>query len=265
VVLHPLIRSPVRATGGCSSAWPTIERTQKQIAQDYLLVTQPDHAALAGALAARFVAPKFPSIDAQIARAIEVHDSGWAIFKPEADPHVTPSFDKSGKPISFLEVDPSDFLRAWTESIHQAEAVCAAGGYIVSSHFCALAEWRLSAASDTAENTQRLKAFLQVEIARRERLQRLAGRSREELRELLLVLQFCDLLSLYLCCGATEAVEFPQQFEAGNVRVVRDNQAFVLEPSPFGGAAEGASVGVRAQRFSAGKNQASTELGFVLM
>ena len=263
MVLQPVVQA--KAASGCSEAWPVIERTQRQIAPEYLLVTQPDHAALAGALAARFAAPGFPGVDAHISRAIEVHDSGWAIFQPEADPRVAPCIDRNGKPISFLEVDPPDFLRAWIESINHAEAVCAAGGYIVSSHFCVLGEHRLRGGIDTADNTQRLKTFLQTETARRERLQRLAKRSSEELRELLLVLQFCDLLSLYLCCGATDAVEFPQPFEAGKVRVRRENQAFVLEPSPFGRASEGASIGVSAQRFIAGKNQASTELGFLLM
>ncbi len=262
MVLHPVVEATT--TSGCYAAWPIIERTQKQMAREYVLVSQPDHAALAGALAARFAAPGFPLMDATISRAIEVHDSGWAIFPAEADPQISPQVDGNGKPISFLETEPSDFLRAWTQSVDHAEAVCAAGGYIVSSHFCALGEWRLSGGIDTALNTQWLKSFLHVETARRERLQKLAGHSRERLQELLLVLQFCDLLSLYLCCGATDAVEFPQQFEAGKVRVHRENQVFILDPSPFGRATEGASVGVRAQRFAHGKNQASTEMGFIL-
>lgn len=264
MVLHPVIETSARTSGGWSAAWPAIEHTQKQVAREYLLVTQPDHAALAGALAARFAAPGFPEIDAGISRAIEIHDSGWSIFPPEADPKFTPHLDRSGKPISFLEVDPSDFLLAWSRSINNAEDVCAAGGYIVSSHFCALAEWRLDGVRDTPENTQRLRAFLQSETARQERLQRLAARSREQLRDLLLVLQFCDLLSLYLCCGATDAVELPQEFAAGKVRVGREDQAVLLHPSPFGNT-EGVSLGVRAQRFAAGNNQASTELGFVVL
>jgi hypothetical protein len=263
VVLHPLVKAT--AAHVCSAAWPVIERTQKLIAREYLLVTQPDHAALAGALAARFAASGFTSIDANIARSIEVHDSGWAVFQPEANPQVAPQVGPQGKPISFLEVEPADFLRAWTESINHAEAVCAAGGYIVSSHFCLLGEWRLNGGTDSVENAQSLNAFLQVEAARRERLQRLTEYSSDELRELLSVLQFCDLLSLYLCCGATDAVEFPQQFEAGKVRLRRENQAVLLEPSPFGRMNAGASLGVRTQRFAAGKIQASTELGFVLM
>ncbi len=233
MVLHPLLPGAPPPATGYQPAWPVIERSQHQLADEYWLVTQPDHAALAGALAARIVAPGFPRVDPLIARAIEVHDAGWAIFDAEARVTAAPGVDGRGKPLSFLEIDPPHFLRAWTASIDRAESVCPGGGYIVSRHFCALGEGRLASAIDGPENSSRLRAFLAQESERRDRLQPRAGRTPVELGSLLLVLQFCDLLSLYLCCGATDPVEFPQQFAPGKVRIKGENQALVLRPSPF--------------------------------
>jgi hypothetical protein len=242
-----------------------IARSQKQLAETYWLVAQPDHAALAGALAACMVAPGFPRVDPLLARAIALHDAGWAIFDSEASLTAAPEVDDRGKPISFLEIDPPRFLRAWTASIDRAESVCPAGGYIVSRHFCTLGEGRLNSAIDGPENSSRLRAFLAHEAERRRRLQAQGDRSPAELETLLLVLQFCDLLSLYLCCGAGDAVEFPQQFAPGKVRIRRENQAFVLQPSPFRCCRSDpeVSLGVEARRFPSA-TAATTTLAFLL-
>jgi hypothetical protein len=263
VVLHPIPPKAPTTTSGYQPAWPVIEGAQRQLASEYWLVSQPDHAALSAALAARFAAPGFPCIDPVIARAIEVHDAGWALFDPEARVTSAPAVDAHGKPLSFLEIDPPDFLRAWAASIEQAASVCPAGGYIVSRHFCALGEGRVAAAVDGPENSSQLSAFLACEAAHRQRLRQQAGLPELELEALLLVLQFCDLLSLYLCCGATDAVEFPQQFAPGKVRIRRENQAFIMQPSPFRRCESDTevSLGVEARRFP---SNAITTLAFLL-
>ena len=67
------------------------------------------------------------------------------------------------------------------------------------------------------------------------------------------MLQFCDVLSLYLCCGAAQDVEFPQRFGAKPIRLRREaraaDQAAVcrFEPSPFIGG--GVDLAVLARRF----------------
>ena len=230
------------------------------------MVSQSDHAALAGALAASFVSPEFPRVDPPIARAIEVHDSGWALFAPEARVEAAPRLDSRGKPLSFLEIEPPDFLRAWAASIDRSESVCPAGGYIVSRHFCALGEGRLASAIDAAEDSARLRWFLQREAERQRRLLAQSGRSAAQLEDLLLVLQFCDLLSLYLCSGATDAVEFPQSFAPGRVGIRCENQAFILQPSPFRSGNETdamISLGVEARRYPAEPPRTAT-LAFLL-
>lgn len=266
MVLHPVLDEAPNSAGGCVPAWQVIERTQKQLANEYWLVTQPDHAALAGALASRMTAPGFPTVDPLVARAIGVHDSGWAIFDSEDRSGPAPIVNRRGKPVSFLEIEPADFLHAWTASIDRAESVCPAGGYTVSRHFCALGEGRLGARIDTPEDSALIQAFLHYEGKRRCHLQPLTGRSTGELENILLVLQFCDLLSLYLCCGASDAVEFPQPFAPGRIRARREKQVFILEPSPFRKTKDDAelSLAVEARRCPTRVAPNTTTLAFLL-
>jgi hypothetical protein len=214
-------------------AWQAVERLQRAQAPAYRLVTQPDHALLAGALAALFVAPGFPALDPLVVRAIEVHDAGWSLLDPEADPSAPPALDDAGKPLSFIEVSPPDFLRAWGASIDTAEHVCAAGGIIVSAHFRRLSHHRLNAAKDSAEHVALLHQFDERETLRQQRLRPLTSVTDRDLASFLEALQFCDLLSLYLCCGAEEEVEFPQDFAAGRVRLRHRDGRVELDPSPF--------------------------------
>lgn len=263
MVLHPLATGAALPLSDFQPAWRVIERTQKVLADSYWLVTQPDHAILAGALASGIVSPEIPIIDAATARAIAVHDAGWAVFDAEASVTATPALNARGKPLSFLEIEPPQFLRAWTASIERAMGVCPAGGYIVSRHFCALGEARLAAGVDLPENSARLRSFANQEAERRERLMAEAARSQEELDSLLLVLQFCDLLSLYLCCGAGEAVEFPQEFSCGKVRMRCAKDVWVLQPSPFrcGSSHQEVSLQVKARGYPSAE---TTEFTFRL-
>jgi hypothetical protein len=97
-----------------------------------------------------------------------------------------------------------------------------------------------------------IETFLGQAAARQERLSAAASVPPRDLERLLLVLQFCDLLSLYLCCGSNEAVEFPQEFAAGRVRLSPRDGAFFLQPSPFrarGKSSVGVSIAVQARRY----------------
>jgi hypothetical protein len=226
--------------------WEAIARAQKWPAEEWWLIAQPDHAALSGALAAGFAAQGFPQVEESVARAIGLHDAGWAIFSSEADAGAPPRLDERGCPLPFFEVPPPDFLRAWNRSVEVAEDVCRAGGYIVSRHFAWLGEYRLQVADDPPEIRARIGEFIAQQQARQERLR--PDRPLERLESLVTVLQFCDLLSLYLCSGSQETVEFPQQFAAGKVRARAQDGAYHLQPSPFA-ANGGLSVAVEARRY----------------
>ncbi len=205
-------------------------------------------------MAAGFVSPKFPVIDPLIAKVIGLHDAGWATFDSERDLTAPPML-RENRPVAFFEIEPAVFLCAWTASIDRAEQVSAAGGILVSRHFTWLADFRLRNASDSDDVRQSILAFLNDESKRQQRLLVDAKFPPQQLDALLRVLQFCDLLSLYLCCGSTERVEFPQEFSGERVCITPEDGAFVLTPSPFEPAAGkpnlGLSVAVEARRYPA--------------
>jgi hypothetical protein len=259
VVLHPITADQWLDRGippahGFISAWQAVERKQKQPAEDWWLIAQPDHAALAGDLAACLNFPKFPKLDQDVIRAITLHDAGWAQFDGgergtgrhlEAVLH-DPQLNDEGRPLSFLDVKPAKFVKAWTDSIVRAGQAGPIGGLIVSEHFCRLARNRLESGNDEPADTRMLQEFLNSEGRRQGDLQKDDSRSAEEIAFLTDILQFCDLLSLYLCCGAWESVEFPHQFNGCVIQLSREGEMCRIEPSIFG---PGISLGVTARRY----------------
>jgi Protein of unknown function (DUF3891) len=258
MVLHPIESLKLNAHRDAQqvviSAWEAVERKQKQGSEEWWLIAQPDHAALAGDLAALLDTPLIPKLDEPILRAISLHDSGWAHLDGGErgtghDLEISlrePPVDANGKPLSFLEMTPEEFVIAWQESIQRASEVSNVGEFMVSEHFCRLARSRLESGKDEAPDRQRVKDFLAHEAKRQSELQSNQLRLEEQLPLLLDVLQFCDLLSLYLCCGAAEPVEFPQKFSGASVMLTRKGEMYELTPQLFG---TGASLGVTARRF----------------
>jgi hypothetical protein len=236
-------------------AWDTVLRTQRQAASDWWLVAQPDHAALAGDLAARIRAPQFPRLDADIVQAIALHDEGWAAFDR------APILNGRGRPLSFFEMALKDFLRAWWDSIERAQQESPIGGILVSEHFCRLGRWRLQTVQDTPQDRAAVREFLEREAERQQQLSRRQDRGLKEILVLVDVLQFCDLFSLYLCCGARDAVEFPQKFNGQAVCIHRDGELFRTDPPLFGG---GASLAVRARRYPSSQVSGATTLPLLL-
>jgi len=75
------------------------------------------------------------------------------------------------------------------------------------------------------------------------------------------------VLSLYLCCGAAQDVEFAQRFGAKPIRLRREatrDQAAVcrFEPTPFTGG--GVDLAVLARRFPAEREPSTVTLPFLL-
>lgn len=251
---------------GALPVWVAVAERQKQCAESWWLVAQPDHAALSGDLAAKFVSPLFPKITPAVAEAVGSHDAGWSIFPPEADPEVEPMMGDDWKPRSFMEFPPQDFLRAWAGSIERAESICAEGGIMVSRHFCWLGEVRLKQQVDAESEAQLVRDFLAREAGRQQRLMAKAGITQQQSDDLVKVLQFCDVLSLYLCCGADEEVEFPHNFGSGPVRLKRAGDLYSLSPSPFQNSDQPRTInlGVTARKYPAEGGPALRTLTFLL-
>jgi hypothetical protein len=202
-------------------AWDAIFPTQRERADRYLLVAQDDHARLAGELAAAFRQNWLTDLDDEVVDAIRLHDCGWRAL----DEKLLARARDGAAPVSFLDMSVPEFLAAWTESIERVAAGSAKGGAVVSLHFSRLAEYRLSVRQDTPEDARRLEAFLQSETRRRS----LGLAGDHSISWFTDALQLCDLVSLYLSCGATAAVAFPQF--GGKLKLRREDEKYVVEPT----------------------------------
>jgi hypothetical protein len=97
----------------------------------------------------------------------------------------------------------------------------------VSRHFARIAE---HGAVKFAEGDRQITTrFLERETARQKQLAAKQSHSAEELELLTDVLQFCDLLSLYVCSGARENVEFPEYFGL-KALLTAEAEGYRLEP-----------------------------------
>ena len=201
------------------SIWNAIFATQQQ--PPGWFITQADHAHLAGEIAAKISAKQFPRLTPEIVRAISLHDEGWY------------DCDSRGPVRSFITVGPVDFLPAWQSSIQAAEKVSELGGAIVSGHFVRLARTRMQMTEDTFENKRLVQDFVKAESARRKNVLRDQHDAAKNIEELTDVLQFCDVFSLYLCCGATERVEFPQKFAGTTFELRRAGEIYRSKPRLF--------------------------------
>jgi uncharacterized protein DUF3891 len=261
MILYPLSPAP-SASSEIIPAWTAVAATQQQNASAWWLIAQPDHAALAGDLAAQFDTAEFPRLPSEVVRAIALHDAGWAKYDgggvagggkgnvPQ------PLRDGKGRPLSFLQAPVPMFVEAWNASIQCAEEKAGAiGGLMVSGHFRRLAEHRLNAAEDSPEDTARIRTFLKNETQQEEARLRRQPRSRLEVERLVDLLQFCDLLSLYLCCGSHANVQFPQIPGSLPIVLRRDGELCLLHPSPF---REEISLGVAARRDSVSRADLNT-------
>ena len=254
MILRPLHPAPP-ASDQYLPAWQVVEKLQRQKYDSCWMITQPSHAALAGEIAAKLQGPQIPKLDAGLVRAIALHDAGWGI--PDAQAITRSRSGKHQAPRSFLETGVAEFLEAWTQSIQVAQSVGAAGAYMVSMHFQRLAQHRVSVVDDADHDRKKLQEFIAHEGQRQKRLAAKQDRSARELEALTDLLQFCDLLSLYLCSGAKESVEFPECCGLKS-RLAADAERYRLDPPWI---APGTRFSVAALRYPETKDVSSTAIG----
>ncbi len=97
---------------------------------EFLLVTQDDHAVAAGRLAERIGNDRFapPSPYGPTITAICMHDAGWPLHDDR------PTLNAAGLPLHVLETPTHRATRIWTESTARATAVNDYAGLLVSLH-----------------------------------------------------------------------------------------------------------------------------------
>jgi len=205
------------------SAWSAVEERQRQSAAAYWLVTQPSHAALAGDLAASLRDDLFGPIDNTVARSIALHDAGWSMDDAEQIQRLRAKSNQ--KPSGFLDASVDQFLHAWTASIETAGKFASIGGYLVSRHF-----ERISNLA-SGRDQRKVEAFRKREKDRQQMVRKNINLEQPALEKLVDALQFCDVLSLYLCCGSPRAVTIDNP----KIKITRRCDEYQLEPSPFRG------------------------------
>lgn len=229
--IHDL--APVNSTA-VVPAWESVDKEQKRLtgAKECWMIPQPAHSALAGEMAAQLDPQVFPNLSVEVVRAIAMHDAGWG--RPDAEAIQDSRGKGVSRPaLSFLTTPPDVILRAWVESIAATEKLSAIGGYMVSRHFQEIGKMQGPSVKDATARSA-LERFVTSEEGRQKSLLRKITLKQRELDRVVEALQFCDLLSLYVCANPPEpVVEFPQQVKGGKMRLWRERQICVLEPSPF--------------------------------
>ena len=251
MILRPLEPFPSASTEFLP-AWNIVERIQRQPHNSCWMITQPSHAALAGEFATKITGAQIPELDDALVRAVALHDAGWGI--PDAQAIMQSRSVGQGVPKSFIDCNAGEFVSAWEKSIEIAASSGPAGGYIVSRHFARIAEH--GAAKYPEADRHKVARFLEHETARQKQLAAKQEYRHEELEQLTDVLQFCDLLSLYVCSGARDNAEFPQYFGV-KTRLTVETEGYRLEPPLI---ESGAEFRVAALRHPAVKGESGREI-----
>ncbi len=206
------------------------------------LITQHDHARAAGTLARRWVGgnalPPLPGGSRKAFYfAVDNHDVGWC--RHDASPRLDPA---TNLPFSFFGTTAEEATEIWTEGVAFCEAHRPFAGYMVSVHFCTLAEAGLSGAPP--EELGFLQKFVRAEHERQAALVRcMSGEENACKEKAAFLLRACDTLSL-LACRAPEIMppEGRTHPLAGSGLRVRSAGGDTLEVGPWPFDAESLSL-----------------------
>ena len=225
---------------------------------DFLLITQHDHALIAGQLAEAFGNDRFasPTPRQQALAGVTLHDCGWPLHDEE------PTLNADGLPLDVFESPREIAFRVWTASIERAKEKDPYAGLLVSLHVLSLSvlatEYsRPNVKFDLANPQDRMAIlkFPQREIERQEDLRQQLGlrsekaphkavsrehrqESEDQLQFNFALLQVMDQISLAVCCTqpptlATRDMPLAPGGEKVKLNLRRADNDVVVEPWPF--------------------------------
>jgi len=186
-----------------------------------LLITQPDHAALAARIMRAWKRDGLSASGrrSDILLAIEEHDNGWC--EADASPIIDPA---SGKILDFVSAPDEVRRGVWPIGIERLAGTYAAA--LVAQH--ALHIYRRYKGEEAWE-----PFFGEMEKAREHHLSAAGIRGLDDLRRDYRFLRLADLASLTFCAGWTE----PQSDDSGSGYTLRlEGGRLLITPDPFGGA-----------------------------
>jgi hypothetical protein len=225
---------------------------------DFLLITQHDHALIAGQLAEVFGNDHFaaPMPRQQALAGVTLHDCGWPLHDDE------PTLNPDDLPLDVFESPREIAFRVWTASIERAIEKEPYAGLLVSLHVLSLSvlateNSRPNVKFDLANPQDRMAIlkFQQREIERQEDLRQRLGlrsekathkavarehrqESEDQLQFNFALLQVMDQMSLAVCCTqpptlTTRDMPLSPGGEKLKLSLRREDNDVVVEPWPF--------------------------------
>jgi hypothetical protein len=187
----------------------------RRLDQVLQLISQPDHAALAGRVMERWAPLHSAERRASILLAVNEHDNGWR----EAD--AAPLVDPEGGVFDFIRIPAPVRQAVWPRAVNRLAQDDLWAAALVAHHAVTVYD-RYRAESTWAS------FFPQIE-ALRDELVTSAGRSFAELAHDYVFVRIGDLISLVFCAEWDE----PQTFDRWNFR--REGDRVLVTPNAFAG------------------------------
>ena len=225
---------------------------------DYLLITQHDHALIAGELAESFGNDNFasPIPREQALLGVSLHDCGWPLHDDE------PTLNADSRPLDVFESPRDIAFKVWTASVERAAQKDHYAGLLVSLHVLSLSvlatEYAKEGGSfdmDDPKNRFAVVKFQQREIERQEDLRVQLGLRSEktphkaavkemkqgaedQLQFNFALLQVMDQISLAACCTeppTSISREIPPRPGEVGIKLVlaRNGDDVLVDPWPF--------------------------------
>ena len=222
---------------------------RRRVGDEFWLITQRDHAQLAGTLARAFGNRQFarPVGGDVVYAAVDAHDDGWPLHDER------PTLDPAGRPTDVFESPRSVSHSVWMASAERAAAIGPYAGLLVTLHQLSLSAHAAAAGmSDKIDDESRRRQFdlnkiqhalIELAKALRSQLGLAVDRplrlgladgwstpAEETLKFDFRLLQAADALSLQLCCDNVPAGLIPQPHpRPGAAQAVLQ----VTHPAPF--------------------------------
>ena len=205
---------------------------RRDAGDDWLLISQVEHARIAAEMAEAWGNEQFPPLPSRdlLIHAIRHHDDGWAEW--ERAPTVNP---ETGAPRDFLEMPIPGAAAIWTRSIDNCARQSPWCGLWVSRHFCHLAELAREHREHRSDRVA-ATAFLTAQQELQHQWRRQIGVYAEPPLESIGFewLRWFDRFSLWLCCAERSLPESLPLPESGVVHLTPcDATTIVLAPFPF--------------------------------
>jgi hypothetical protein len=233
---------------------------RREVGSEFFLITQHNHAILAGRLAEHIGNEKFarPAPWESTILATRLHDCGWPMHDDQ------PTLNPKGFPLDVFETPRSIALKVWAAAAQQVAVLNPYAGLLVSLHSLSLSILATTFTAgqhekfDTAQLSERfeINKFQHREVERQETLRKQLGlrvdlplthglaelNATDEDDQLIFnfrMLQAMDLISLCLCCTVPPADKSQDVFATPGDKPLqltmhRDgNGALIVDPWPF--------------------------------